>query len=353
MDEGVGFSGAEDMFSFLGGGMGGGHPGGGGLFNLFGGGARAQRRRKGEDTVQPLPLSLEDLYKGKTTKLKLTKKVICVDCNGRGGKEGAVQTCTRCRGNGRVMLTRQVGPGMIQQMQAPCETCSGQGRIVEEKNKCRKCDGKRTVQEQKILEVNITPGMRENQKIMFHSEGDQEPDIEAGDVILVVKTKPHDTFQRKGDDLIMKQKVTLNEALCGFSAAITHLDGRTILIKIPAGKVIKPDSIHQVAGEGMPVRGGAERGKLYVVFEVAFPEPHFLTEDGFKKLEALLPRRPIENLPVTGDNVEEVSLQEYDHRRHDQAKGARREAYHDDESYSDEEGGGHGHGAQGVQCATH
>jgi DnaJ-class molecular chaperone len=117
------------------------------------------------------------------------------------------------------MLTRQVGPGMIQQMQAACETCNGQGQIIDEKNKCRKCDGKRTIQEQKILEVNITPGMRENQKIMFHAEGDQEvrikyffnindnfqPDIEAGDVILVVKTKPHEVFQRKGDDLVMKQ----------------------------------------------------------------------------------------------------------------------------------------------------
>lgn len=87
MDEGFG---ADDMFSsFLG--------GGGGMFNLFGGaGGRGQRRRKvakkskrfynkhlkGEDTVQPLAVSLEDLYKGKTTKLKLTKKIICGDCSG-------------------------------------------------------------------------------------------------------------------------------------------------------------------------------------------------------------------------------------------------------------------------------
>lgn len=72
------------------------------------------------------------------------------------------------------MLTRQVGPGMIQQMQTHCDTCSGQGQVIDEKNKCQKCNGRRTVQEQKILEVVITPGMRENQKIMFHSEGDQE-----------------------------------------------------------------------------------------------------------------------------------------------------------------------------------
>ena len=58
--------------------------GGGSLFNMFGGGggSRGRKQRKGEDTIQPLGLSLEDLYKGKTTKLQLTKKVICGDCSG-------------------------------------------------------------------------------------------------------------------------------------------------------------------------------------------------------------------------------------------------------------------------------
>ncbi|KAI6189991.1 DnaJ subfamily A member 2 [Aphelenchoides bicaudatus] len=342
------FSG-DDVFSFLSGH--GGASSGGGLFNLFGGGGRAQRRRKGEDTVQPLAVNLEDLYKGKTTKLKLTKKVICVDCSGRGGKEGAVQTCTRCRGSGRVMLTRQVGPGMIQQMQTQCETCSGQGQVIDEKNKCQKCNGRRTVQEQKILEVVIAPGMRENQKIVFNAEGDQEVGLEAGDVILVVKTRPHDVFQRKGDDLVIKQKITLNEAICGFSTPITHLDGRTIMIKSTPGKVIEPGSLFQVAGEGMPIKGSMERGKLYVVFDVVFPEPHFLTEDGLRfQLEKLLERRPTETLPTTGEKIEEVSLVDFDHRRHEQSRNSRREAYHDDSD--DEEMGGQG-GPQHVQCASH
>lgn len=81
----------EDLFEMLGGGggfpgggfSGGGFPGGGG--GLFGsmfsrGGPR--RPRKGESTVQPLSVSLEDLYKGKTSKLQLTKKVLCPTCEG-------------------------------------------------------------------------------------------------------------------------------------------------------------------------------------------------------------------------------------------------------------------------------
>lgn len=76
-----------------------------------------------------------------------------------------------------MMLTRQIGPGMIQQMQTHCDTCSGKGQTIDEKNKCRKCNGQQTVKDQKILEVVIAPGMRDNQKIVFSAEGDQEVDI--------------------------------------------------------------------------------------------------------------------------------------------------------------------------------
>jgi DnaJ-class molecular chaperone len=31
----------------------------------------------------------------------------------QGGKAGAVKACNRCRGSGKVFITRQIGPGMI------------------------------------------------------------------------------------------------------------------------------------------------------------------------------------------------------------------------------------------------
>jgi DnaJ family protein A protein 2 len=47
-----------------------------------------------------LRVTLEDLYNGKTAKLSLMKTVLCAKCDGRGGKEGSVQTCSSCRGQG-------------------------------------------------------------------------------------------------------------------------------------------------------------------------------------------------------------------------------------------------------------
>uniref|UniRef100_A0A915CWI0 Chaperone DnaJ C-terminal domain-containing protein n=1 Tax=Ditylenchus dipsaci TaxID=166011 RepID=A0A915CWI0_9BILA len=198
-----------------------------------------------------------------------------------------------------------MGPGMITQMATHCDGCAGQGEIINEKDKCKKCNARKTVQEQKILEVKITPGMRDNQKIVFYGEGDQEPDIEPGD---------------KRDDLFMRKKISLNDAICGYSAVIQHLDGRHLVMSSIPGEVIHPESIRGVLGEGMPKPDSTERGNLYVVFDVEFPENHFLPEAQLKKLESLLPPRPLVKVPV-GEDVEEVSLAEFDPRRHDQGGG--------------------------------
>lgn len=45
-----------------------------------------------------------------------------------GGREGAKQTCTTCRGQGIQIITRQIGPGMMQRMQQVCKDCSGEGK---------------------------------------------------------------------------------------------------------------------------------------------------------------------------------------------------------------------------------
>jgi DnaJ family protein A protein 2 len=128
---------AEDLFSQL---FGGG----------FGGSSRQQRGpRKGKDMAHALKVSLEDLYKGKTSKLALQKNVLCGLCNGRGGKDGSVSTCRTCQGRGIRIITRQIGP-MIQQMQQPCGDCNGTGENIEEKNKCPECKAKKIVREKKV-----------------------------------------------------------------------------------------------------------------------------------------------------------------------------------------------------------
>lgn len=39
-------------------------------------------------------------------------------------------------------------------------------------------------------------GMKDGQKITFHGEGDQEPGLEPGDIIIVLDQKDHSVFTR-------------------------------------------------------------------------------------------------------------------------------------------------------------
>ena len=89
--------------------------------------------------------------------------------------------------------------------------------------------------ERKILEVSVEKGMEDGQKITFTSEGDQEPGLEPGDIIIVLDEKEHAHFKRNGIDLIMKMQITLSESLTGLKKTITTLDNRTLVIQTISG----------------------------------------------------------------------------------------------------------------------
>ncbi|XP_003819841.2 dnaJ homolog subfamily A member 2 [Pan paniscus] len=331
-----GGGGMDDIFS---------HIFGGGLFGFMGNQSRSRNgRRRGEDMMHPLKVSLEDLYNGKTTKLQLSKNVLCSACSGQGGKSGAVQKCSACRGRGVRIMIRQLAPGMVQQMQSVCSDCNGEGEVINEKDRCKKCEGKKVIKEVKILEVHVDKGMKHGQRITFTGEADQAPGVEPGDIVLLLQEKEHEVFQRDGNDLHMTYKIGLVEALCGFQFTFKHLDGRQIVVKYPPGKVIEPGCVRVVRGEGMPqYRNPFEKGDLYIKFDVQFPENNWINPDKLSELEDLLPSRP--EVPNIIGETEEVELQEFDSTR-GSGGGQRREAYNDS---SDEESSSH-HGP-GVQCA--
>lgn len=119
--------------------------------NIFGGRGQGRQSgpRKGKDMAHALKVSLEDLYRGKVSKLALQKQIICPRCDGKGGKDGASKTCQSCSGRGIKIIMRQIGP-MIQQLQQTCPDCNGEGEVIKEKDRCKNCNGKKVVQERKV-----------------------------------------------------------------------------------------------------------------------------------------------------------------------------------------------------------
>ena len=73
-------------------------------------------------------------------------------------------------------------------------------------------------------------------------------------------------------------KISLQDALIGFSVDITHLDGHKVNIK--RNKITRPGAQIKKKGEGMPnYENNNLHGHLYITFDIVFPEKEFMDEE--------------------------------------------------------------------------
>lgn len=329
--------GAEDLFAqFFGG-------GGGPFGGMFGGGMRDTGPKKARTIHHVHKVNLEDIYRGKVSKLALQKSVICSGCEGRGGKEGAVKSCTGCSGSGMKTMMRQMGP-MIQRFQTVCPDCNGEGEMIRDKDRCKKCSGKKTIVERKVLHVHVDKGIRNGHKVEFRGEGDQIPGVMPGDVVFEIETKPHPRFQRKEDDLFYQVEIDLLTALGGGSFSVEHLDDRWLNVNIAPGEVVTPGSVKVVQGQGMPSFRHHDHGNLYIQFDVKFPEKDHL--QNLHLLEQVLPPRMEQTHAPADAMVEDFEPEDIDSSEYSQARaqGAAAGMDEDDDDVPA--------GAERVQCAS-
>lgn len=85
------------------------------------------------------------------------------------------------------VVLRQLGPGMMQQMQSVCPDCHGDGEMINEKDRCKFCQGRKVTKETKNHEIQIDKGMRDSQKITLRGEGDQTVGLSLGICFLILQ----------------------------------------------------------------------------------------------------------------------------------------------------------------------
>lgn len=134
-------------------------------------------------------------------------------------------------------------------------------------------DGKifrQAIPETEILTIEVKPGWKKGTKITFPDKGNQQPNQLAADLVFVIDEKPHDLFDRDGNDLIVSKRVSLAEAIGGTTINLTTLDGRSL--SIPVSDIVSPGYEMSVANEGMPItKEPGHRGDLRIKFDVKFP----------------------------------------------------------------------------------
>lgn len=132
-------------------------------------------------------------------------------------------------------------------------------------------DGSSTRTEQKILTIDIKKGWKEGTKITFPKEGDERPGAVASDIVFTLKNLPHSTFTREGSNIVYHKAVTLKESLTGATFRIPTLEGR--FVSLNSHDVIKPDTIKIIPDEGLPIpKQPHKRGNLIVKYLIKFPD---------------------------------------------------------------------------------
>ncbi|EPY22704.1 DnaJ like protein subfamily A member 2 [Strigomonas culicis] len=270
------------------------------IFSMFFGGHRPRGEPKPKDLVHELPLTLEEMFSGKTVKLSVLRNRLCHTCGGNGLKAGAQKsTCRGCQGHGVQIRMQQIFPGFVQQAQVRCQDCGGEGTSVRPSDVCRTCAGKCVVQDQKQLDAVVAPGAAKNEVLLFEGEGNQVPGVRlSGDIMIVLEEKPHPVYRRIGRHLLVHHALGLKEALCGFHFALQSLDGRLLDVTGSPGQVIDPEAAWELRGEGMPSKD-APRGSIYIIFKVNWPTTLTATQVNRLAQAFELPAR----LPLVGGQV--------------------------------------------------
>jgi molecular chaperone DnaJ len=292
------FGSAEPMGGFPGGGgaqWGGGFPGGmppnweGGfgfdpegmgnmgdlndIFETFFEGLGVRPRRKtyaqGSDLELQEQISLEEAFRGVARSVRLRTFVQCEKCKGKGAEAGVgFEKCTVCDGRGEVREERKTFFGSFSQVKA-CEKCHGVGEIS--KKACGVCKGAGRIEAEREIKIEILPGIEDGQIIKIKNMGEAgERGTSAGDLYVHVRVKPHATFERHGDDLIVACELKVLDLLLGKKIEVPTISGGRIAVEIPANFNLK-DNL-RIPGEGMPRFGSYGRGDLLVNFIIKAPK---------------------------------------------------------------------------------
>jgi len=133
----------------------------------------------------------------------------------------------------------------------------------------------------------------------------------AGDLHVRFSIKKHSVFTRKGADLFMTKKITLLQALTGFTFEFSHLDNRVIKVATMPGEVVSHKQTKMLRNFGMPFfQDEMGSGNLFIEFDVEFPKKGSIKPKMIKALRKVLPGPKTKDIDYKANKYE--ILDEFD-----------------------------------------
>lgn len=249
--------------------------------SFFGGGGRSERRngpRKGDDVTSRVSIILEEAAFGCKRNIEYKRIETCAHCNGSGAKRPSdVETCTRCNGSGRVTVTQRTMLGMMQ-TQKTCDACGGRGKTI--KDPCQECRGKGNIRITKKLSVDIPAGVDDGGRICLRGQGNAGYNGGGyGDLYIIVALRPHELFERNGNDIYCEIPVSYAELALGAELEVPTLDG-TVKYTIPEGTQSGTEFV--LKDKGIVYYNTRSYGSLH--FTVNMETPKNLSQDAKEAL---------------------------------------------------------------------
>ncbi len=227
------------------------------------GGRRRSRAEMGADLRYDLKISFIESAFGVKTKIKIPRQTNCDTCEGSGADPRyGTATCPTCSGRGQVAY--QQGFFTISRT---CSHCRGQGQIV--KQRCPKCHGKGRLQEEKVLEIKIPPGVGPGSRLRISGEGEAgSRGGPSGDLYVVVSVEDHPFFRREGNDVLCEVPISFSQAALGTDITVKTLDGEE-KVRLPEGT--QTGSSFRLRNKGFPGLNGRRKGDQVVEVTVMTP----------------------------------------------------------------------------------
>ena len=236
-----------------------------GIFDsIFGGGGsrRGSGPRQGANLRYDIEIPFKDAILGTKVEIQYSRNEACGPCKGSGAASGTGRkVCPTCKGTGQIRQSA----GFFS-MATPCPSCGGQGEIIEKP--CSECGGSGTLKKRQKIMVTIPTGVEHGRRVVIPRQGDAGPiGGPPGDLYVFIRVKPHEFFERQGEDLYCAIPISVTQASLGAEIHVLSLEGKTIKVKVPAG--IQNGKMLRIRDEGVPIAN--RRGNLYIKMMVQVP----------------------------------------------------------------------------------
>jgi molecular chaperone DnaJ len=226
--------------------------------------SRARRGRNGTIRVE---LDLSETAFGTTRELTVDTAIVCTTCTGAGTAPGTQpESCDMCHGRGEVQQVTRSFLGQVMTSRA-CPQCGGYGSVI--RTPCAECSGDGRVRTRRTIKVRIPAGVENGTHIQLAGEGEVGPGGgPPGDLFLEIVERPHEIFERRGDDLHCTVQIPMTAAALGTVLELDTLDG---LQEIDLRPGTQPGQVMTLKGLGVGHLHSPGRGDLNVHIEVQVP----------------------------------------------------------------------------------